>query len=176
MIVIAMWLCLAVGGAAALPHGARPHALVVLGESNSSLASHADEFVHAERFSSTRGSAFWSSVCELATDKPRSTHVTASENLCGCIESENDLDPGFGLPEWGHYGCKKGGPNPVSAVFDKYPWCFMNNSQACPLRIWLATMGHIVRQQTCSTACPRCGSAVPAPQDPNRHGLQPTAL
>ena len=167
MIVIAMWLCLAVGGAAALPHGARPHALVVLGESNSSLASHADEFVHAERFSSTRGSAFWSSVCELATDKPRSTHVTASENLCGCIESENDLDPGFGLPEWGHYGCKKGGPNPVSAVFDKYPWCFMKNSQACPAS-YLAgddgTHSKATNMQYCVPAMRQCGSGSPRPQ------------
>jgi len=124
-----MLLFLAVG-ATALPLGTEPHTLVVLGQSNSSFAPN-DDFVHAEECTAIRGSCFWPKVCELDTNTPRKPLVTASQNSCGCIESESDLDPGYGLPDWGHTGCKSG-PNPVSAVFDKYPWCFMKNSHACP--------------------------------------------
>lgn len=67
---------------------------------------------------------FWPPEC--GPPGPAPDYVIPVENICGCIEGPLDYYPAVD-----HFGCRPG-PNGVSRVFEKYPWCYMQNGLACP--------------------------------------------
>ena len=79
--------------------------------------------------------------------------LTAKESICGCVESEDDLDADFKGKIDGRFGCKAG-PNPVSPLFDHAPWCYMKNDIACP-----AAFASTIKGQPAMRICGKFGFA-----------------